>query len=100
MNRYEYRSFGLNFNLNLKEFKFIDRVESREIYILNLNRSDLNIKIRNNQLDIKILKDIRDKYQMWEVVYKEEYESKSEAMRREKELKSHRGRDFIRTMIV
>lgn len=40
------------------------------------------------------------KYRPWEVVYTEEYESKSEAMGREKELKSHRGRDFIRTMII
>ena len=39
------------------------------------------------------------KYRPWELIYKEEYSEKSDAMKREKELKSHRGRDFIRSLI-
>jgi len=39
------------------------------------------------------------KYRPWDIVYTEAYEIKSEAMRRERELKSHRGRDYIRKMI-
>ncbi|MBS2101127.1 GIY-YIG nuclease family protein, partial [Carboxylicivirga linearis] len=35
------------------------------------------------------------KYRPWKLIYKEESIEKSDAMRREKELKSHRGRDFI-----
>ncbi|MFH1187678.1 MAG: GIY-YIG nuclease family protein [bacterium] len=35
----------------------------------------------------------------WELVYKEEFETRKQAMKREKELKSSRGRDFIRTII-
>jgi putative endonuclease len=35
------------------------------------------------------------KYRPWEIVYTESFEKKSEAMRREKALKSSRGRRFI-----
>lgn len=33
----------------------------------------------------------------WEVVYKEEYVTRSEVLSREKYLKSHHGRDFIKS---
>jgi putative endonuclease len=35
-------------------------------------------------------------YAPWEIVYYEELASRPEAIKRERELKSHRGRDFIR----
>ena len=38
-------------------------------------------------------------YQPWELLYTETYEHKTEAMKREQELKSYRGREFIRTLI-
>ncbi len=36
----------------------------------------------------------------WKMVYKEEFSDKSLALQREKELKSHQGRDFIRKEIL
>jgi len=39
------------------------------------------------------------RYRPWELVYREEYATKSTAMRRERELKSSRGRDFIWRLI-
>ncbi|KKR20249.1 MAG: hypothetical protein UT50_C0019G0004 [Candidatus Moranbacteria bacterium GW2011_GWA2_39_41] len=36
----------------------------------------------------------------WELIYEEEFETRSEAMKREKELKSFRGREFIRSLIT
>jgi putative endonuclease len=36
----------------------------------------------------------------FELIYKEMYESRSEAMKREKELKSGKGREFIKKMLV
>ena len=39
------------------------------------------------------------RYRPWRLVYKEKYSNKKDAMQREKELKSHRGRDFIRSLI-
>jgi putative endonuclease len=35
------------------------------------------------------------KYQPWEIIYTEEFEDRSPAMKREKELKTSRGRQFI-----
>jgi putative endonuclease len=40
------------------------------------------------------------KYLPWEIIYYEEFERRSEAMRREKELKSHKGREFIREFVL
>ena len=39
------------------------------------------------------------KYRPWELIYSEEFMDKSSAMKREKELKSHNRRDFLRTLI-
>ncbi len=40
------------------------------------------------------------RYQPWEIVYTEEFADKKSAMRRERELKSSRGRAFIREVIL
>ncbi len=39
------------------------------------------------------------KFRPWKLVYKEEFETKKEAMIREKQLKSAKGREFIRNYI-
>ncbi len=39
------------------------------------------------------------KFRPWELIYREEFETKSQAMKREKELKSFQGRQFIRSLI-
>ena len=36
----------------------------------------------------------------WELVYQESFLTRLEAMRREKELKSFRGREFVRKLII
>ena len=38
-------------------------------------------------------------YRPWELIYSEEFETKKEAIQRERELKSSRGRIFIRSLI-
>lgn len=35
----------------------------------------------------------------WRMIYKEELDTRSEALRREKELKSFRGREYIKSII-
>ncbi|MEI7597529.1 MAG: GIY-YIG nuclease family protein [Bacteroidota bacterium] len=40
------------------------------------------------------------RYQPWKVVYTEEFDTKQAAMKREKELKSFKGREFIRNTIL
>ncbi|MBL7138035.1 MAG: GIY-YIG nuclease family protein, partial [Bacteroidales bacterium] len=39
-------------------------------------------------------------FRPWKLLYSEEFHTKSKAMQREKELKSYRGREFIRKMIL
>ncbi len=39
------------------------------------------------------------KFQPWKIIYQETYENKFEAMIREKQLKSAKGREFIKTFI-
>lgn len=34
----------------------------------------------------------------WKLIYKEEYSTREEAIKREKELKSYRGREFIKNL--
>ena len=40
------------------------------------------------------------KFRPWQVIHVEFFDSKQEALRREKELKSSRGRAYIRTKII
>ncbi len=40
------------------------------------------------------------KFRPWKIVYKESFKSKQEALKREKELESFRGREFIRNQIL
>ncbi len=39
-------------------------------------------------------------FRPWKLVYSEQYNTKPEAMKREKQLKSHQGRDFIKNEII
>ncbi|NOU19097.1 MAG: GIY-YIG nuclease family protein [Bacteroidales bacterium] len=39
------------------------------------------------------------RYQPWRIIHSEPFSTKDEAMKREQELKSHQGRDFIRKLI-
>ena len=40
------------------------------------------------------------KYRPWEIIYTEEFENKTEALKREKQLKTSRGRSFIRGLVT
>jgi putative endonuclease len=39
------------------------------------------------------------KFRPWELIYKEQYNNKREALKREKQLKSAKGREFIWTIV-
>ena len=39
------------------------------------------------------------KFRPWEIIYTERFENKEKAMSREKELKSAKGREFVRSLI-
>ncbi len=39
------------------------------------------------------------KFRPWKLIYTEQYPTKQEAMKREKQMKSYRGREFVRSLI-
>ena len=40
------------------------------------------------------------RYVPWKILYTEKFKTRAEAMKREKELKSHQGRNFIRSELL
>jgi len=66
-----------------------------EIYIGQTNNLELRLEEHNSGMS-KSTK----RYAPWEIIYTESFNSRSAAMRREKQLKSHSGRDFIRKEIL
>ena len=65
------------------------------IYIGYTNNLERRLYFHN-----KGIKGWTAKYIPWELVYLEEFDSKSDATKREKELKSYQGRKFIREEIL
>jgi putative endonuclease len=68
-----------------------------KIYVGQTKNLDQRIRLHND-------KSFKQSYTArfdgsWELVYKEEAANRTEALRREKELKSHQGRDFVRSLI-
>jgi putative endonuclease len=60
--------------------------------------SDLEARIKShNELATK---GWTIKFRPWNLIHAETFQTKSEAMRRERELKSSRGRNFIRENII
>jgi predicted GIY-YIG superfamily endonuclease len=47
-------------------------------------------------VDITVVADITDTAGTWRLVYTEQFETRVEALRREKQLKSYRGRVFLK----
>jgi putative endonuclease len=60
--------------------------------------SDLEIRIISH--NEKATRGFTIKYRPWKIVHTESFMTKSEAMKREKELKSARGRKFIWNQII
>ncbi len=59
-----------------------------------------NVNHRLESHNSKINNGWTKNYQPWKLVHFEEFSSKSEAMIREKELKSFKGREYIRKQIL
>ncbi|MBI2405631.1 GIY-YIG nuclease family protein [Candidatus Microgenomates bacterium] len=70
--------------------------ESKKIYIGQTNNIGRRLLEHNqkkgNHFTAKVLGE-------WKLVYKEEFEIREEAIRREKQLKSFRGREFLKNLI-
>ncbi|MDP6570546.1 MAG: GIY-YIG nuclease family protein [Candidatus Marinimicrobia bacterium] len=66
-----------------------------QIYIGQSNNLNLRLK-KHNSGRVKSTKP----YSPWKLIYSESFHTRSEAMKREKELKSFQGRQFIRREIL
>ncbi|AFH50303.1 Putative endonuclease [Ignavibacterium album JCM 16511] len=58
-----------------------------------------NIERRMLEHNNGLLSVYSKRYRPWELVYTEEYPTRAEAMKREKQLKSQKGREFIWKLI-
>ena len=70
-----------------------------KIYIGYMVDLDSRIKRHNGILKNKKKSFTGKNSGLWELVYSEIFKTRQEAMKREKELKSFRGREFIRNII-
>lgn len=69
---------------------------SKKIYIGCTSDIEKRLVAHNHPLN----KGWTKSFQPWVLIYKEEYKSKSEALIREKQLKSAKGREFIRNSVM
>ena len=70
--------------------------EFDKIYVGYTSNLDARLK-SHNELSTK---GYTVKFRPWVIAFTEEFDSKSEAMKREKQLKSSRGRAYIRKKLV
>lgn len=84
--RYEYRTFGHNFNETQRLMEKLtqpvpDDLKVRvfnEIYIVSKRADNINVKIKNELLDIKILINVQNKLERWNAVTKYEFPLKKD----------------------
>jgi len=72
---------------------------TKKIYIGQTNDFDKRLKQHNDKtFDIRSYTKLQG--DSWKLKYKEEYNKREEAITREKQLKSHKGRDWIKNNIL
>ncbi|EKE15706.1 MAG: Excinuclease ABC, C subunit [uncultured bacterium] len=77
----------------------IKNEQSGKIYIGQTNDIEKRLQRHNGILKSKNTSYTYKNKGEWKVVYTEEFKSRSEAIKREKELKSYQGREFLRSKI-
>ncbi len=78
-------------------FTYVIRNESKKkIYIGQTNDWEKRLKRHNGELPSKKSSYTSINNGEWKIVHLEEYNTRSEAIKREKYLKSHRGRDWLK----
>lgn len=77
----------------------IFNIKRNKIYIGQTGKLEERIKRHNGKLKNKTKSFTKKNDGKWELVYKEEFLSRKEAIEREKQLKSFRGREFVKSLI-
>jgi len=70
-----------------------------KIYIGCASNLDERLKRHNKILPNKSKSFTSKNSGLWELIHKEEFDSRQAAIKREKELKSYKGRVFVRSLI-
>ncbi len=70
-------------------------VNFKKTYVGFTSDLDSRVKAHNHQAN----KGWTKRFMPWECIYFEEFHTKSQAMKREMELKTGKGRDFIKSLI-
>ena len=70
-----------------------------KIYIGHTSDLEMRINRHNKLLPTKLKSYTSKNNGFWRLIHKEEFFTRREAMKREKELKSSRGRQFIKSLI-
>ena len=71
-----------------------------KIYIGQTSNLDVRLQRHNRQLITKKSSFTHKNGGNWKPVYTEQFATRTEAVKREKELKSHQGREFIKKVIL
>lgn len=81
-------------------YVYVIRNEKGKIYIGQTSNLEKRLARHNGDLPSKSGSYTRVNKGVWKVVYKEGYTNRLEALKREKYLKSHVGRDWLKTITV
>ena len=71
-----------------------------KIYVGSTENIENRLKRHNNLLPNKGKSFTNKNSGVWKLIYHEKFQTRKEALKREKELKSFRGREFIRNKIT
>ena len=81
-------------------FTYVIINDNHDIYIGYTEDIERRLKRHNHELPSKRSSfTYKRKAGNWKLFYKEEFETKSEAIKREKQLKSYQGRQFIKKLV-
>lgn len=81
-------------------YVYVIQNENRKIYIGQTDNLENRLKRHNGALSAKVRSYTKINKGIWQVIYREEVEFRTDALKREKYLKSHIGRDWIRKNIM
>ena len=80
-------------------YVYVIQSSKGKIYIGQTQDLAKRLKRHNNELSTKITSFTKRNKGRWTIAYKEQVKTRSEALHREKYLKSHVGRDWIHTIL-
>jgi len=79
---------------------YVIQNDKGKIYIGQTENLGKRLQRHNQELPTKSRSYTKINKGIWKIIYKEEYNTRIEAIHREKELKTYRGRMFIKNQIT